>query len=69
MTKYDLNNIRDLVRKAALLFHDPQDLARVEDLTQEEVASLRDEGVRELQKILVPAKPATAMFCYLATSL
>jgi hypothetical protein len=39
VTKHNLHDIRDLIRMGALLFHEPQDFVRVEDLTEDEIAS------------------------------
>lgn len=40
MTQFDLDDIRDMVRKGALLNFDPHDLERVDDLTRDELAAL-----------------------------
>lgn len=40
MTQFDLDDIRDVVRKGALLYFDPDDLERVDDLTRDELAAL-----------------------------
>ncbi|PKY00611.1 MFS general substrate transporter [Aspergillus campestris IBT 28561] len=39
-TRYDLGHIRELLKKAALIAHNPSDLARTEGLNQEEIAIL-----------------------------
>lgn len=44
MTKHDLHDIRDLIRKAALLCHEPHDFVHAEDLTEDEIASLSNDG-------------------------
>lgn len=40
MTLFDLDDIRDVVRKGALLYFDPDDLERVDDVTRDELAAL-----------------------------
>jgi hypothetical protein len=40
VTQFDLDDIRDVVRKGALLYFDPDNLERVDDLTRDELAAL-----------------------------
>ncbi|PYI33459.1 hypothetical protein BP00DRAFT_392541 [Aspergillus indologenus CBS 114.80] len=56
VTRNNLHDFRDLIRKGALLADDPHDYARVDNLTPDEIAALdEDEG-----KLL--AVPITWMF-------
>ncbi|KAB8227656.1 uncharacterized protein BDW43DRAFT_238940 [Aspergillus alliaceus] len=42
VTKHNLHDARDLIRKGALLFYDLHDYTRVEDLTEDEIAALHN---------------------------
>ncbi|BCR96271.1 uncharacterized protein AKAW2_21211S [Aspergillus luchuensis] len=45
VTKYNLHDSRDLIRKGALLSYDPHDYARVDGLTDDEITALQDDKV------------------------
>jgi hypothetical protein len=45
VTQYNLDHIRDLLRKGALLSDDPSDLERVDRLTPDEKSTLLNDAV------------------------
>ncbi|OJJ77885.1 hypothetical protein ASPBRDRAFT_112571, partial [Aspergillus brasiliensis CBS 101740] len=46
VTRFNLHDSRDLIRKGALLSHDPHDYARVDGLTDDEITALQDDKMR-----------------------
>lgn len=55
-TKYNLGHVRDLLKKAALITHNPIDLARTEGLSQEEIAILSGENGEHRHSICAPSQ-------------
>lgn len=45
VTRYNLHDSRDLIRKGALLSYDPHDYARADGLTDDEITALQDDKV------------------------
>lgn len=68
MTTYDLDDIRDMIRKGALLYHDREDVARVEDLTQAELEILLHHSTDEV-KPFKPGESISSYFFYMAAIL
>ncbi|GKZ30604.1 hypothetical protein AbraIFM66950_009684 [Aspergillus brasiliensis] len=46
VTRYNLHDSRNLIRKGALLSYDPHDYARVDGLTDDEITALQDDKMR-----------------------
>ncbi|GLA50685.1 hypothetical protein AnigIFM63604_006987 [Aspergillus niger] len=58
VTRYNLHDSRDLIRKGALLSYDPHDYARVDGLSEDEITALQNGNVDRPSRLW--------LFCVLA---